>query len=48
MTYNAILNAIAVGNQVDKDLKAKDIVKRMKQQHEELGQDCALDVYSYH
>jgi hypothetical protein len=29
-------------------LKAKDIVKRMKQQHEELGQDCALDVYSYH
>jgi hypothetical protein len=47
ITYNAIFNAIAVGNQVDKDLKAEDIVKMMKQQHEELGQDCVPDVYSY-
>jgi hypothetical protein len=47
ITYNAILNAIAVGNQVDKALKAEDIVKTMKQRHEELGQDCAPDVYSY-
>ena len=47
VTYNAILNAIAVGDQVDKALKGEDILKKMKQQHEESGEDCAPDVYSY-
>jgi len=47
ITYNAVLNAIAVGNQVDKALKAEDIVQRMKQRHEEKGEDCAPDVYTY-
>jgi Pentatricopeptide repeat domain/PPR repeat len=46
VTYNAILNAIAVGNQVDKALRAEDVVEQMKDRHEQ-GQDCAPDVYTY-
>jgi hypothetical protein len=47
ITYNAVLNAIAVGNQVDKALRAEDIVQQMKARHEEDGCECAPDVYTY-
>jgi hypothetical protein len=47
VTYNAILNAVAVGNRADSALRAEDIVRRMKQRHEENGDDCDPDVYSY-
>ncbi|KAG7356466.1 PPR: pentatricopeptide repeat domain containing protein [Nitzschia inconspicua] len=46
VTYNAILNAIAVGNQVDKALKAEDLVQQMKERCEK-GQPCEPDVYTY-
>ncbi|VEU40737.1 unnamed protein product [Pseudo-nitzschia multistriata] len=47
ITYNSILHAIAVGNECDRALKAEDIVQRMKQRHEEKGEDCQPDVYTY-
>jgi len=47
ITYNSVLHAIAVGNQCDKALRAEDIVNRMKQRHEEKGEDCEPDVYTY-
>ena len=47
VTYNAVLNAIAVGNQVDKAIRAEDIVRQMKVRHKEEGHDCAPDVYTY-
>jgi len=48
ITYNTILHAIAVGNQVDKALKAENIVQRMKHRHKKYGEDCMPDVYTYH
>jgi len=47
ITYNSVLHAIAVGNQCDRALRAEDIVKRMKRRHEEDGEDCQPDVYTY-
>ena len=47
ITYNTVLHAIAVGNQCDRALKDEDIVQRMKQRHEENGEDCLPDVYTY-
>jgi hypothetical protein len=52
VTYNAVLSAIAAGNQLDKAIKAEGIVRQMKQR-QELGQqqqqqqDCAPDIYTY-
>ena len=47
ITYNAVLHAIAVGNECDRALKAEDMVQRMKRRHEENGEDCQPDVYTY-
>ena len=47
VTYNSVLHAIAVGNQCDRALRAEDMVQRMKQRHEEKGEDCQPDVYTY-
>ena len=46
ITYNAVLNALASGSQVDKAIRAEDIVHRMKEQSME-GDDCQPDIYSY-
>ena len=47
ITYNSVLHAIAVGNECDRALKAEDMVRRMIRRHEENGEDCQPDVYSY-
>ena len=47
VTYNTVLHAIAVGNECDRALRAEDMVQRMKQRHEEKGEDCQPDVYTY-
>jgi hypothetical protein len=47
ITYNTVLHAIAVGNQCDRALRAEDIVQRMIQRHEDNGEDCMPDVYTY-
>lgn len=47
ITYNAVLHAIAVGNECDRALKAEDMVKRMKLRYEENNEDCQPDVYTY-
>mmetsp|Transcript_32730 Transcript_32730/g.77167 ORF Transcript_32730/g.77167 Transcript_32730/m.77167 type:complete len:674 (+) Transcript_32730:117-2138(+) len=47
ITYNSVLHAIAVGNQCDRALRAEDIVRRMKKRHEQKGEDCQPDVYTY-
>jgi hypothetical protein len=47
VTYNTILHAIAVGNECDRALRAEDMVQRMKKRHEEKGEDCQPDVYTY-
>ena len=47
ITYNSVLHAIAVGNECDRALKAEDMVRRMTRRHEENGEDCQPDVYSY-
>jgi hypothetical protein len=46
ITYNAVLNALAYGKEVDKALRIEDLVKRMKVRSE-AGQDCEPDIYSY-
>mmetsp|Transcript_13035 Transcript_13035/g.30732 ORF Transcript_13035/g.30732 Transcript_13035/m.30732 type:complete len:653 (+) Transcript_13035:214-2172(+) len=47
ITYNAVLHAIAMGSECDRALKAEDMVERMKRRHEENGEDCQPDVYTY-
>lgn len=47
ITYNSVLHAIAVGNQCDRALRAEDMVQRMKLRHNEKGEDCKPDVYTY-
>lgn len=46
ITYNTVLHALAVGNQIDKAVRAEDIVNHMKERHD-AGEDCAPDIYSY-
>ena len=46
ITYNAVLNALALGSQVDKAIRAEDIVNRMKERSAD-GEDCQPDLYSY-
>jgi hypothetical protein len=46
ITYNAVLYALAVGIQIDKALRAEDVVRLMKARHE-AGEDCKPDIYSY-
>jgi hypothetical protein len=46
ITYNAVLNALAYGKEVDKALRIEDILKRM-QDRSEAGEDCEPDIYSY-
>jgi hypothetical protein len=46
ITYNAVLNALALGNQVDKAIRAEDIVNRMTERSGD-GEDCQPDIYSY-
>jgi len=46
ITYNAVLNALALGSQVDKAIRAEDIVKRMEERSRK-GEDCQPDIYSY-
>lgn len=47
VTYNSVLHAIAKGNECDRALRAEDMVQRMKKRHEEKGEDCQPDVYTY-
>jgi len=47
ITYNSVLHAIAVGSECDSALRAEDMVERMKRRHEENGEDCQPDVYTY-
>ena len=47
ITYNTVLHAIAVGDECDRALRAEDMVQRMIQRHEEKGEDCQPDVYTY-
>lgn len=46
ITYNAVLSALAQGNQVDKAIRAEDIVNQMKERSE-ANEDCRPDIYSY-
>eukprot|EP00980_Cylindrotheca_fusiformis_P025322 scaffold13478_cov132-Cylindrotheca_fusiformis.AAC.15 len=46
ITYNAVLNALAYGKEVDKALRIEDLVNRMKERSEK-GDDCEPDIYSY-
>ena len=46
ITYNTVLNALALGTQIDKAVRAEDLVKKMKARHAE-GKDCKPDIYSY-
>jgi hypothetical protein len=46
ITYNAVLHALAMGNQIDKAVKAEDIVKQMEKRYAD-GEDCRPDIYSY-
>lgn len=46
VTYNAVLHAVALGDQIDKAVRAEDLVKRMKNRYSE-GEGCKPDIYSY-
>jgi hypothetical protein len=46
ITYNAVLNALAYGKEVDKALRIEDLVNRMKARSE-AGEDSEPDIYSY-
>lgn len=46
ITYNSVLHAMAVGDQIDKAVKAEDFVKHMRLRHLK-GEDCQPDIYSY-
>ena len=46
VTYNAVLNAMANGKEIDKAIRIEDLIKRMKERSEK-GEDCEPDIYSY-
>lgn len=46
ITYNAVLHALAMGDQIDKAVQVEDVVRRMERRYVD-GEDCKPDIYSY-